>query len=129
MNRTLGKQRRLRQATTARGTFAVLKAEFPVAVSEVTEVAVWHEACRELTAACNVPWVLLSAGVSYELFLRQATVSCEAGASGVMAGRAVWNEALNHDRNARRDWLATVGRERMQRLTALVEALGRQAIT
>jgi tagatose 1,6-diphosphate aldolase len=103
----------------------VLKTEFPVAVKEISEVAVWRDACQELTVACGVPWVLLSAGVSYELFLQQATVSCEAGASGVMAGRAVWDQAVTLDRHARRDWLETVARERMQRLAALADALGR----
>ena len=60
-----------------------------------------------------------------ELFLQQATVSCEAGASGVMAGRAVWDQAVTLDRHARRDWLETVARERIQRLAALADALGR----
>ena len=37
-----------------------------------------------------VPWVLLSGGVPFETFFRQTQVACEAGASGVMVGRAVW---------------------------------------
>lgn len=103
----------------------VLKTEFPVAVKHVPDRVVWREACQELTAASAVPWVLLSAGVSFEMFVQQATVSCEAGASGIMAGRAVWDQAVTPDRCQRRDWLETVACDRMRRLAALTDALGR----
>ena len=104
----------------------ILKAEFPVAVKEVGEEAAWGEACRELTAAARVPWVLLSAGVPFEVFVRQATIACESGASGVMAGRAVWDQAVGEANvEARRDWLNTVARQRMERLRSVCEASGR----
>jgi len=103
----------------------VLKAEFPVLVSEEPDEAVWRDACEELSAASEVPWVLLSAGVPFEVFLRQTRVACEAGASGVIAGRAVWKEAVTADRATRRDVLATTCRERMTRARALCGALAR----
>lgn len=106
----------------------VLKAEFPVAVKEVPDEAVWREVCEELTAASRAPWVLLSAGVSYEVFVRQAAVACEAGASGIMAGRAVWKEAVTLPRPERRQWLGRVARERMERLRALVEGQARSLL-
>ncbi len=62
----------------------ILKAEFPVDVSAEPDENIWLDACRELTAACEGPWVLLSAGVSYETFLKQVRVACQAGASGVI---------------------------------------------
>jgi len=103
----------------------ILKAEFPVDVSAEPDENIWREACEELTDASAAPWVLLSAGVSYDIFLKQVRVACEAGASGVMAGRAVWKEAVTLDIVARNNFLRTVGYERMRRLQSLCEALGR----
>ena len=103
----------------------ILKAEFPVDVSIEPDENVWLDACRELTATCTVPWVLLSGGVSYDTFLKQVRVACEAGASGVMAGRAVWKEAVTLDVAARNRFLGNVGYERMQRLRSLCDALAR----
>jgi tagatose 1,6-diphosphate aldolase len=103
----------------------VLKAEFPVDVNVEPKESTWCDACEELTEASDVPWVLLSAGVSYDVFLRQVRVACEAGASGVMAGRAVWREAVTLDRLVRHTFLQGVGYERMRRLQSLCEALGR----
>ena len=76
-------------------------------------------------ATSTVPWVLLSAGVSYDTFLKQVRVACEAGASGVMAGRAVWKEAVTLDVAARNNFLRNVGYERMRRLRSLCDALAR----
>jgi tagatose-1,6-bisphosphate aldolase len=103
----------------------ILKAEFPVDVSIEPDENVWRDACRELTEASAVPWVLLSAGVSYDTFLKQVRVACEAGASGVMAGRAVWKEAVTLDSVVRNEFLRSVGCERMRRLQSLCDALGR----
>lgn len=103
----------------------VLKAEFPVDTSEESDEKVWQEACAELTAVCPVPWLLLSAAVDYETYLRQVRVACEAGASGVMAGRAVWQEAVGLQGQARQQFLTTTAYERMLRLRALCDALGR----
>jgi tagatose-1,6-bisphosphate aldolase len=103
----------------------ILKAEFPLDVKIEPDQRVWYEACEELTDASDVPWVLLSAGVSYDIFLKQVRTACEAGASGVMAGRAVWKEAVTLDRLGRNTFLQDIGYERMRRLRSLCEALGR----
>jgi len=103
----------------------ILKAEFPVDVSLEPDEILWRDACEELTQTSDVPWVLLSAGVSYDTFLKQVRIACEAGASGVMAGRAVWKEAVTLDRVARNNFLKGVGYERMRRLRSLCEELGR----
>jgi tagatose 1,6-diphosphate aldolase len=103
----------------------ILKAEFPVDVTVEPDENIWCDACRELTETSKAPWVLLSAGVSYNIFLKQVRIACEAGASGVMAGRAVWKEAVTLDSQTRNNFLRTVGYERMQRLRSLCEALGR----
>jgi tagatose 1,6-diphosphate aldolase len=48
----------------------------------------------ELDDACPAPWVLLSAGVGRAEFEADLELALEAGASGFLAGRAVWLEAF-----------------------------------
>ena len=103
----------------------VLKAEFPVDVAEESDERLWQAACAELTTVCPVPWLLLSAAVDYETYLKQVRVACEAGASGVMAGRAVWQEAVGLQGQTRQQFLTTTAHKRMLRLRALCDALGR----
>jgi tagatose-1,6-bisphosphate aldolase len=103
----------------------VLKSEFPLDVLHETDEGMWREACLELTAASQAPWVLLSGGVSPDLFFRQATIACEAGASGIMAGRAIWNEAVTTDRFVRTEFLRTQGCERLRRLRSMADAVAR----
>ncbi|MBC8172006.1 MAG: tagatose 1,6-diphosphate aldolase [Anaerolineae bacterium] len=94
----------------------ILKVEFPLDVAQEADENVWQAALEELDEACNVPWTLLSGGVSFETFLRQTELACAAGASGVMVGRAVWAEATALHREARDHFLSTVGVERMAQL-------------
>lgn len=103
----------------------VLKAEFPLDVFAEPDERVWAEACAELSHASRAPWVLLSAGVNYDIYLRQVMVACRAGASGVAAGRAVWKEATTLAGEARAHFLATTAHERMTRLTSLCNALAK----
>ncbi len=100
----------------------ILKIEFPLHPAHWHDTAAMRTACEALTAATTVPWVLLSAGVDFERFCQQVEIACAAGASGVIAGRAVWGEAAQiSDPAAREDWLQTTGRERMSRLASLVQ--------
>jgi tagatose 1,6-diphosphate aldolase len=103
----------------------VLKAEFPLDVVAQPSEGDWAKACAELSAASVVPWVLLSGAVDYATYLRQVTVACQAGASGVAVGRAVWQEATGLAGEARLTFLHGQACERMTRLTALCEALAR----
>lgn len=41
-----------------------------------------------------MPWVILSSGVDEKLFSRAVRVAMEAGASGFLAGRAVWSSVI-----------------------------------
>jgi tagatose 1,6-diphosphate aldolase len=114
--------------TASRLTFAgvdVLKAEFPLDVEAEPEEEDWAKACAELTAASNVPWVLLSASVSFETYLRQVVVACQQGACGVAVGRAVWQEAVQLRDVERTEFLRHVAHQRMARITALCDALAR----
>lgn len=103
----------------------VLKLQFPVDVSVNMDESEWRSACVELDAACSVPWTLLSAGVNYEIFARQARVACEAGASGVIVGRAIWTEAVSLIGEERIQFLSSVGRARMAELAEIVAHHGR----
>ncbi|GIV83789.1 MAG: aldolase [Candidatus Roseilinea sp.] len=101
----------------------LLKAEFPLP-AEAPE-SEWTAACAELNAASRVPWIVLSAAVSFDLYLKQAIAACQAGASGVAVGRAVWQEAVHLEGEARLNCLRTTARERLIRLSALTQALAR----
>jgi tagatose-1,6-bisphosphate aldolase len=100
----------------------VLKAEFPLDIQEEPDRDRWMKACRALSEASVVPWVLLSAGVSFEDFTVQTEVACNAGASGVLAGRAVWKEAVRLKGEARIDFLQTTATDRLVRLKEIVTA-------
>jgi sulfofructosephosphate aldolase len=50
--------------------------------------------CREITATLPVPWVVLSQGVPYDEFPQAVDDACRGGASGFLAGRALWTNAL-----------------------------------
>ncbi|MCX8066338.1 MAG: tagatose 1,6-diphosphate aldolase [Anaerolineae bacterium] len=101
----------------------LLKAEFPLPAD--SPEADWPAACAELDAASQAPWIVLSAAVSFEVYLRQVAVACQAGASGIAVGRAVWQEAVPLEGQARLDFLRTTARERLIRLAALTHALAR----
>jgi tagatose-1,6-bisphosphate aldolase len=102
----------------------ILKAEVPLATDDLDEAKL-AAACAEVTAASSIPWILLSAAVSFETYQRQIIAACQAGASGIAVGRAVWQEAVTMSGQPRLDFLRTTGRERLTRLNALCAALAR----
>jgi tagatose-1,6-bisphosphate aldolase len=79
------------------------------------------EGCRRISRALTgVPWALLSAGVGYEDFVERARIALDAGASGIIAGRAIWKEAVDLAGEARREFLQEVS---VPRLAGLVQVL------
>jgi tagatose 1,6-diphosphate aldolase len=103
----------------------ILKAEFPVDYTAMPDEARWLAACRKLTQASVVPWVLLSAAAPYDVFKRQVQAAATAGASGVMVGRAAWQEAGSLTGQARMDFLHGEARRRMQELSDILAANAR----
>ncbi len=103
----------------------VLKMEFPHDASFNDDKSAWEEACAALNDAAPVPWALLSAGVSYDIFKRQVKVACRAGASGFVAGRAIWKEALMLQGAERDSFLTTTAAVRMQELGEIVHRYAR----
>jgi tagatose-1,6-bisphosphate aldolase len=101
----------------------LLKAEFPA--DPGADENEWVSACAELSAASAAPWIVLSAAVDFETYLRQVRVACEAGASGIAVGRAVWKEAVALAGEARARFLRDTALPRLVRLTSLCNALAK----
>ncbi len=98
----------------------VLKAEFPGGLSYKKDKSELIELCHQLDEASQLPWVILSAGVDFELFCWQVEIACQAGASGFLGGRAIWQEAMPiGDARERIQYLSTVGVDRLKRLTEI----------
>jgi sulfofructosephosphate aldolase len=55
------------------------------------------ERCIQMTEALPCPWVVLSSGVSIEDFPSAVDAACRGGASGFLAGRAIWRDAIGAD--------------------------------
>ncbi len=104
----------------------ILKTEFPADLRYNANESELIEHCRKLDAASAVPWVVLSAGVDYDLFRRQVEIACQAGASGFLAGRAIWQEAVAIENvHQRSRYLATVTVDRLKELN---EIAGKYAV-
>jgi tagatose-1,6-bisphosphate aldolase len=97
----------------------ILKSEFPLDVHDAEDEKNWAEACTEISEASTVPWILLSAAVDFETYMRQVQAACQAGASGIAVGRAVWQEAVGLEDSERCNFLRTTARERLTQLTEL----------
>ncbi|MGH7861001.1 MAG: tagatose 1,6-diphosphate aldolase [Candidatus Dormibacteraceae bacterium] len=70
----------------------VYKAEFPDNLKFESDPAALERHCRELDQATAVPWVILSAGADIGPFAHMVEIACRAGASGFLAGRAIWKD-------------------------------------
>ena len=100
----------------------VLKAEFPADISFVSDEGKLLRFCEQLNTASTKPWVILSAGASFEPFIKEVELACRSGASGFLAGRAVWQEAVGMiDPSARHRFLTTVATDRLKRLTEVAD--------
>ena len=51
-------------------------------------------ASQKLNEHIHMPWVILSSGVDEKLFPRAVSIAMAAGASGFLAGRAVWSSVV-----------------------------------
>jgi len=98
----------------------VLKAEFPADLKHETSSAKLLELCQQLNEASRVPWVILSAGVDYETFRKEVKIACQAGASGFLGGRAIWQEAIHFtDKRERVKFLTTTVADRLKELAEI----------
>ena len=79
--------------------------------------------CREIDEVVACPWVVLSQGVDPEQFPRAVEAACRGGASGMLAGRAIWTATLAADDPT--ELLRTHSVPRLRELAGIVDAHGR----
>lgn len=100
----------------------VYKAEFPGTFGHETDAQLVDN-LKRLNDACVKPWVLLSAGVEYDLYKKQVDMAMKAGASGILGGRAFWKEFFTYASPAERQKFAeTECVRRVKECDAIVKA-------
>lgn len=77
----------------------------------------------QVSRAIGRPWVVLSQGVPPERFEVAVEAACRGGASGFLAGRAIWTSALGADDRVAH--LADVSATRLERLIGIVDSTAR----
>ncbi len=105
----------------------ILKLEFPVNLKYVKEFhngyfdgkereSVYtlkdaEDMCYAITRTSRLPWVILSAGVDITEFVYNVEIASKEGASGFLAGRAVWKEFAKYypSEEDMVAWLSTSG--------------------
>jgi tagatose 1,6-diphosphate aldolase len=110
----------------------LFKLESPVPAADVPEPGApgceaVQELFHELDRAAGRPWVMLSAGAGMAEFRRVLHYAYAAGASGYLAGRAIWLGAFQHfpDWDRIRDALRGEAVPYMRGLNALTDAAAR----
>ncbi|GAA2207464.1 aldolase [Nonomuraea monospora] len=71
---------------------SLYKAQVPLGGAAPEERLV--EECARLDEVIPVPWVVLSQGVERDDFPAAVRAACRAGASGMLAGRAIWSDVV-----------------------------------
>ncbi|BDI21469.1 hypothetical protein [Herbiconiux sp. L3-i23] len=100
---------------------SLYKAQVPM--SGAGTPAEQQAASEALGAAIQGPWVVLSQGVERDRFQDAVEAACRAGASGLLAGRALWSDVVGAaDTPAR---LRELSRPRLERLIEVVDASAR----
>ena len=87
------------------------------------EPAELERACARLGEAITGPWVVLSQGVAVADFPGAVRAACRGGASGFLAGRALWSDVVGAPDTA--SALDEVSVPRLARLVDLVDAEAR----
>ena len=110
----------------------VFKLESPVGADAVPGVGGdgWKEiqaVFDEMGRLAGRPWVMLSAGAGKDAFRKILTHAYEAGASGYLAGRAIWQDAFGHfpDWQRIREDLAGSSNDYMRDLNRLTDEKAR----
>ncbi len=104
----------------------VLKAEFPADIRVEQNEGKLLRLCQQLNQASRLPWVLLSAGVDFDSFRKQVAIACKAGASGFLAGRALWQEGAQiRSRKERMSFFRNTAASRLKELVEIADSYGR----
>jgi tagatose 1,6-diphosphate aldolase len=105
----------------------LVKAEFPGYLDSPAGVATATAACEEIGQELSVPWITLSGGVPFATFAEQVAVSCRAGASGFLAGRAVWQDTVDATTPIELATALDRAAQKVDELCAITAAEGRPA--
>lgn len=113
----------------------VLKMEVPFNVKYVEGMGdgevIWtkdeaKKLYQEQSAATDLPYIFLSAGVPAPVFIDEIKLATEAGAqfNGVLCGRATWKPGIQpfagESEKAGREWLGTQGKANIEALNAVL---------
>jgi sulfofructosephosphate aldolase len=79
-----------------------------------------RKGCAQISASVGSPWVVLSSGVPQDVFPTAVELACAEGASGFLAGRAVWASCIG-SADVEQE-LATAAAARLRRLGDIVDA-------
>jgi sulfofructosephosphate aldolase len=97
------------------------KCEVPThGAGEPEEITAWS---RRIDEAVPCPWVVLSQGVDPARYPAAVEAACRGGASGMLAGRAVWTATLAADDPT--ELLRRRSVPRLQELARIVDTFGR----
>lgn len=97
------------------------KCEVPThGAAEPEEITEWS---RRIDAAVRCPWVVLSQGVDPARYPAAVEAACKGGASGMLAGRAVWTATVPADDPT--ELLREHSVPRLQELARIVDEHGR----
>lgn len=80
------------------------------------------EGCAAVSAICGaVPWAVLSAGVDHATFIGQVETAMQNGASGVIAGRALWKDCISLDADVQRERLESIATARLKEIQGVLD--------
>jgi sulfofructosephosphate aldolase len=99
---------------------SLYKAQVPLAGKGASHEQL--EASVRLGQSINGPWVVLSQGVERDSFLPAVEAACRGGASGFLAGRALWSDVVG-----RPDVAGGIRELAVPRLRRLIEVVDREA--
>lgn len=101
----------------------VFKLEYPASAKATAGRPGNLEACKKITKMLGkTPWILLTRGVTFNIFKKQLRNAISAGAIGFLAGRAVWQEIGGCQTAKSRQNFTKIIKKRFQELACL--ALG-----
>lgn len=81
-----------------------------------------EKSCDEITSLLGrIPWILLTRGENFEAFKMQLDTAILHGASGFLAGRALWQEVGNYkNQEERKEFLKNIVAKRFQEISSIV---------
>jgi tagatose-1,6-bisphosphate aldolase len=81
-----------------------------------------EEACKKVTFLLEkTPWILLTRGENFEVFKSQLRTAVISGASGFLAGRALWQEIGKYkNQRERSKYLKNIVKKRFQEISEVV---------